>query len=107
MKRERAPRHARFSDEALDTFERCQALRLAGADTNEACMQSTPDYYACLDLSKHLQLKLLGVPFYAVCGGIFETESKPPVGAGYLLAQDWERFYRLRQALLAARRAKP
>ena len=70
-------------------------------------MQSTPDYYAFLDLSKHLQLKLLGLPFYAVCGGIFETESKPPVGAGYLLAQDWERFYRLRQALLAARRAKP
>ena len=82
MRRPRAPRRSKFSDEVLDLFETCEAMREAGADTYEACMAGTPEHYAFQDLSDRLQVRLLGLPFISICSGIFETEPEPPEGGG-------------------------
>ena len=103
MKRPRAPRRHKFSDEVLDLFETCEAMREAGADSYEACLAGTPEHYAFQDLSKRLQVRLLGLPFNSICGGTFETEPEPPEGGGDLpMYRDWKFYYCQRQRLLAA-----
>jgi hypothetical protein len=49
--------------------ERCEALRIAGANTDEAIDAGTPERDAFNELQIHLQTKLLGLPFHAVCCG--------------------------------------
>jgi hypothetical protein len=89
-----------FNDEMLDAFEACEAMRIAGADSEEAIDLGTPEHFEFRDRSLDLQLKLLHLPFTgAACGGVFDTE---PPHADDPVNLDREFFFDARQQLLAA-----